>query len=137
MATWLFLDPWKKNSFLFDGIKPSLVSGSMSSQWKKKWLKMCFPPGVYFLQSPVIRAPTLLNRSYRHWQKLYELLENSHSLMSFVVRQGPQNKGIGYMRLNRLLSMTKIFMTFCLTYYWLLIFIFRYKKVILLKSLRV
>ena len=35
---------------------------------------------------------------------------------------------LGYMRLNRLLNMTTIFMTFCLTYYWLLIFVFRYKE---------
>ena len=56
----------KKTSFLFDGIKPSLGAGLMSSQWgKKKLLKMYFPPGVYFLQSPVIKAPTSLDKSYK------------------------------------------------------------------------
>ena len=51
----------------------------------------------------------------------------SFLLMSLVVRQGPQNEGISYMRLNRLLNMTTILMTFHLTYYWLLIFVFRNK----------
>jgi len=31
--------------------------------------------------------------------------------------------------------MITIFMTFCLTYYWLLIFVFRYKEALLLKLL--
>ena len=32
------------------------------------------------------------------------------------------------MGLNRLLNMIEIFMTFCLTYYWFLIFVYRYKE---------
>ena len=84
---------------------------------------------IHFLKSPVIRAPTLLDRSYRHWQKTSQTSWRlSFLLTSSVVRQGLQNKGTGYMRLNRLLNMTTIFMTFFLTYYWLLIFVFRYKK---------
>ena len=93
-------------------------------------VKMCF------LQSAVIGAPTLLDRSYRHRQKTSQTSRRlSFLLMSSVVGQGSQNKGIGYVRLNRLLNMIAIFMTFCLTYYWLLIFVFKYKKALLLKSL--
>ena len=93
---------------------------------EKKVVKMCFP------QSPVIGAPTLLDRSYRHWQKNFtSLLETVVSLMSLVIRKGWQNKGIGNMRLNRLLNMTTIFMTFYLIYYWLLMFVFRYKEALL------
>ena len=59
------------------------------------------------------------------------LLETVVSLMSLVIRKGWQNKGIGNMRLNRLLNMTTIFMTFYLIYYWLLMFVFRYKEALL------
>ena len=65
------------------------------------------------------------------------LLETVVSLMSLVIRKGWQNKGIGNMRLNRLLNMTTIFMTFYLIYYWLLLFVFRYKEALLLKLLMV
>ena len=130
MTTWLFLGPWQ-TSLLFHKLKPFLLQGWYLTIGKKM-AKMCF------LQSPVIGASTLLDRSYRHWQKISQTsCRLSFLLMSLVVRQGPQNKGIGYMRLNRLLNMTTIFMTFCLTYYWLLIFVFRYKKALLLKSLMV
>ena len=91
---------------------------------------------MYVLQSPVIGAPTLLGRSYRHWQRTSRASWRlSLSLASSVVGQGWQNKGISCMRLNRLLNMITIFMTFCLTYYWLLIFVFRYKEALLLKLL--
>ena len=93
---------------------------------------------MYVLQSTVTGAPTLLDRSYRLWQRTsqasWRLLL---SLASSVVGQGRQNKGISCMRLNRLLSMITIFMTFCLTYYWLLIFVFRYKVALLLQFLMV
>ena len=79
---------------------------------------------MHFLQSAVAGAPTLLNRSYR--QTLAKISwaswRPSLSLTSFVITQGPQNKGSGYMRLNKLLNMNTIFTTFCLTYYWLQIF---------------
>ena len=121
VATWLFLAPWQI-SFLFDKINPFLASGLMSHNRKKK-VKMCF------LQSPVIGIPTLLDRSYRRWQKSSRTSWRlSLSLASSVVGQGWQNKGIGYMGLNRLLNMIEIFMTFCLTYYWFLIFVYRYKE---------
>ena len=55
------------NLTLFDRIKPFLATG-LIPQNKKKKIK------IHFLQSPVIRAPTLLDRSYRHSQKLHELL---------------------------------------------------------------
>ena len=42
---------------------------------------------------------------------------------------------INYKGLNKLLHMIKIFMSFCLIHYWLLIFIFRYKEALLLKLL--
>ena len=42
---------------------------------------------------------------------------------------------INYKGLNKLLHMIKIFMSFCLIHYWLLIFIFRYKGALLLKLL--
>ena len=51
--------------------------------------------------------------------------------MSLVIGQGWQKKGIGYMRLNGLLNMTTIFMTFYLIHYWLLIFVFSYKEALL------
>ena len=35
MATWIFPAPWQ-TSFLFDGLKPSLATGLMPSQWQKK-----------------------------------------------------------------------------------------------------
>ena len=47
-------------------IMPFLASGLISQS--RKMVKTCFP------QSPVIRAPTLLDRSYRQSQKLHELL---------------------------------------------------------------
>ena len=50
---------WKAKAFPGCGVN--------ISQWEKM-VKVCF------LQSPVIGAPTLLDRSYRHWQKLHELL---------------------------------------------------------------
>ena len=37
------------------------------------------------------------------------------------------------MELNKLLNIITIFMTFCLTYYWFLIFVFSYKEILLLK----
>ena len=80
--------PEKKNSFLFDGIKPSLVSGSMSSQWKKKWLKMCFPPGVYFLQSPVIKHPPHWTNHTSLNQNFSNILKLSLSLSSSIIGQG-------------------------------------------------
>ena len=90
----------------------------------KKWLKC-------FLQSPTIGAPTLLDRSYRHWQILHELLGDYcfHWHPQSSEKDGKGSiKGIDYMGLNRLLNMIIIFMTFWLTYYWLLIFVFRYKE---------
>ena len=61
--TWLFLAPWQ-SSLLFDKIKTFLASGLISHNGgKKKMVKM------YVLQSPVTGAPTLLGRSYRHWQR--------------------------------------------------------------------
>ena len=33
---------------------------------------------IHFLQYSVIRAPNLLDRSYRHWQKFHELLGDHH-----------------------------------------------------------
>ena len=130
MAPWLFLAPWKP-SVLFDKIKPFLDVGLISHN-EKKMVKIHSP------WSPVVGTPTLLDRSYRHWQKTSQTSWRLSFLpTSSVVRQGPQNKGIGYMRLNRLLNMTIIFMTFCLTYCWHIIFVFRYKKALLLKSLMV
>ena len=130
-VTWLFPAPWQ-SSLLFERLKPFLTVGLIISQKKKKKkVKMCF------LQSPVIREPTLPNWSYRHWQKASQTSWRLLFLLtSSVNRQRPQNKGINCMGLNRLLNMTTIFMTFCLTYYWLLIFVFRYKKA-LLKTLMV
>ena len=68
MAAWLFLAPWQ-TSLLCERIKPFLAAGLISHNGKKM-VKMCF------LQSPVIGAPTLLYSSYRHWQKLHELLRD-------------------------------------------------------------
>ena len=120
--------PWQ-TSLLFDRIK-SFLAVRLIYHKGKKWLKsfsvISSDQGTHFAEQVVwILAKT----SWASWRL-------SPSLTSFVVRQGPQSKGIGYMRLNRLISKTKISMTFCLTCYWLLIFVFRYKKV-LLKSLMV
>ena len=71
MAAWLFPAPWT-TLLLFDRMKPFLGVGLIISQWKKKMVK------IHFLQSPVIRAPTLLDRLYRHWQKFHELLRDCH-----------------------------------------------------------
>ena len=61
MAAWLFLAPWQ-TSLLFNRIKPFLAVGLISHNGANM-VKMCF------LRSPVIGAPTLLDRSYRHWQR--------------------------------------------------------------------
>ena len=71
MASWLFPAPWK-TSLLFDRIKPFLAVGLISHNGKKKMVK------IHFLQSPVIRVPTLLDRLYRYWQKCHELLGDYH-----------------------------------------------------------
>lgn len=60
------------NLTLFDRIKPFLATGLIPHNKKKK-IK------IHFLQSPVIRAPTLLDRLYRHWQKFHELLRDYHT----------------------------------------------------------
>ena len=52
-GAWLFLAPWQ-TSLIFDRIKSFLDAVSVS-QCRKKMVKMCF------LQSPVIKAATLLN----------------------------------------------------------------------------
>ena len=130
-AAWLFPAPWQ-TSLLFDRTKPFLAVG-LTFHNEKKMVK------IHFLRSPVIGTPILLDRSYRHWQKTSQTSWRLLFLLTTsVIRQGPQKKkkGIGYIRLNRLLNMTIIFMTFCLTYYWLLIFVFRYERA-LLKSLMV
>ena len=121
MAAWLFPAPWT-TLLLFDRMKPFLGVGLIISQWKKKWLKYIFC-NLQWSEHPLCWTghTTLAKISWASWRL-------SLSLMSFVVRQGPQNKGTGYMRLNRLLNMNTIFMTFCLTHYWLLIFVFRYKN---------
>ena len=106
LPAWLFSALWQ-TSPLFDRKKAFLAIGLIFHNKKKK---MCF------LQSPVIRAPTLLDRSYSHWHKTSQTSWRlSFLLMSLVVRQRLRNKGINCMGLNRLLNMTTIFMTFCLT----------------------
>ena len=89
MAAWLFLAPWQ-TSLLFDRIMLFLAVGLVSHSGEKM-VQLCF------LQSAVIKAPTLL--------------ENHTSIT--------------------------VFMTFCLSYCWLLIFVFRYKEALLLKLLMV
>ena len=133
MATWLFPDPWQI-PLLFDKIKLFLASGLISHNGVLGGgiVKM------YFLQSPVTGATTLPDRSYRHWQKTSTASWRlSLSPTSLVIRHGRQNKGIGRMGLNRLLNMITILLTFCLTYYRLLIFVCRYKEALLLKLLTV
>ena len=60
---------WLPDKPHFYLIMPFLASG-LISQNRKKMVKRCFP------QSPVIRAPTLLDRSYRRSQKLHESLRD-------------------------------------------------------------
>ena len=68
MAAWLFPAPWT-TLLLFDRMKPFLGVGLIISQWKKKMVK------IHFLQSPVIRAPTLLVRSYDTGKNFMSFLE--------------------------------------------------------------
>ena len=68
MAAWLFPAPWT-TLLLFDRMKPFLGVGLIISQWKKKMVK------IHFLQSPVIRAPTLLDRSYDTGKNFMSFLE--------------------------------------------------------------
>ena len=127
MATWLFPDPWQI-SLLFDKIKLFLASGLIShnGKKKKKWLKCVFW-NLQWLGQPLCwtsHKDIGKKTSAASWRL-------SLSLTSLVVRQGRQNKGISCMELNRLLNMITILMTFCLTYYWLLIFVCRYKEALL------
>ena len=131
MATWLFLAPWRA-SLLFDRIKPFLAVGLISHSGEKKMVK------IHFLQSPVIREPTLLVKSSTDtaktsWASWRPLL----SLTSFVVRQGPQTKGLVSWDWTGCKIWLQSSWFFCLTCYWLLIFVFRYKETLVLKSLMV
>ena len=45
MATWLFLAPWQ-TSFFFAGLKPSLVTELMPSQWQKLTLHLILSPSL-------------------------------------------------------------------------------------------
>ena len=96
------------NLTLFDSIKPFLVVGLISHNGKKKKKKV----KIHFLQSPVIRAPTLLVRSYRHCKNFMSFLETI-TFTDVLCRQArTTNKRIGFMRLNRLQNMTTMFMIF-------------------------
>ena len=129
MATWLFRLPdklnftWKEKAF--SGFRVNV------SQWIKKWL-ICILYNLQLLEHALCWTGHTDIGKTTSWVSWRLLL----SLASSVVRQGWQNKGIGCMRLNKMLNMITIFMIFCLTYHWLLIFVFRYKEAVL-KSLMV
>ena len=59
MAAWLFLAPWQ-TSLLFDRIRLFLASGLVSHSGEKM-VQLCF------LQSAEIKAPTLLDKPYKHY----------------------------------------------------------------------
>ena len=133
MAVWLFLAPWQ-TSLSFDGIKPFLAAELMLLQWKKMF-KMCLPLGYMFYNLQCSRHPLHWTNHTSINKKLNKLLKNYHCHCH------PQSSGkdnrtkINYIGLNKLLNMIIIFMTFCLPYHWLLIFVFRYKEALPLKLL--
>ena len=83
------------------------------------------------LQPPVTGACTLLDRSYRRWQKNFMSFLETIAFTGILGCQAGLAKQRDWLHEIRLLNMVTIFMTFCLTYYWLLTFVFRYKEALL------
>ena len=117
----------------WDKVFPGCRVDAVTIKGKKKRLKICLPLGYTFYNLPW--SMQLLDL---HWMnhniKLHTLLK-TYNLHYHPQSSDEDNRTeIICMRLNKLLNTINILMIFfCPTYSWLLIFVFRYKNVLLLK----
>ena len=133
-AAWLFPAPWQ-TSFLFNGLKPSPgYRVNALKMKKKKRLKCVFHLGYTFYNLQWSRHPlqwtnhTSLNKNFTNFLRIITVtIILNHQVRTTELMEKPDSNRtkINYMGSNELLNMMIIFMTFCLTYYWLLIFVFQ------------
>ena len=113
-----------KPHLYFDRIKPFLASRLISHNGGKKMVKM---------------FSTVSNNWGTHFagQVIQTLAKSFTSFLETIAFTGNLGCQAGLAKQRdwlheiRLLNMITIFMTFCLTYCWLLIFVFRYKEALL------
>ena len=133
-ATWFFPSPWQTTFFIW-WIKAFPCCKAYALMVTKKWLKSVF--STWNIPS------TISNNQRTHFtgQITWVLTKKPHKLLGIITvtnilyHQARSTKlmenldlnrtKINNMALNELISMILIFMTFCLTYYQLLISVFQ------------